>query len=93
MTTPGPSSKMMNFECLSSTDLKALLYGLPLSACTTVLIYWAVSNGVSMDFIVPWSSVLFCVACVFLIVFVSMLYSMTKIRRENLVDVLKSEIN
>ena len=33
----------------------------PLSACTTVLIYWAVSNGVSMDFIVPWSSVLFCV--------------------------------
>ena len=32
-------------------------------------------------------------ACVFLIVFVSMLYSMTKIRRENLVDVLKSEIN
>ena len=46
-----------------------------------------------MDFIVPWSSVLFCVACVFLIVFVSMLYSMTKIRRENLVDVLKSEIN
>ena len=90
--TSGAFRKMMNFECLFY-GFKALLYGLPLSACTTVLIYWAVSNGVSMDFIVPWSSVLFCVACVFLIVFVSMLYSMTKIRRENLVDVLKSETN
>ena len=67
--------------------------GSPLSAAATMLIYFAISNGVIMDFIVPWQSVLFCIVCVFLIVFISMLYSMAKIRKENLVDILKSETN
>lgn len=89
--TSGAFRKMMNFECLFY-GFKALLYGLPLSAWHHGFDLLAVSNGVSMDFIVPVQRAVLR-GRVFLIVFVSMLYSMTKIRRENLVDVLKSEIN
>lgn len=48
-------------------------------------------HGVSMSFYLPVHSFLLAIFCVFLIVFVSMMYSMRKIRRENVLDALKNE--
>ena len=39
----------------------------------------------------PWGSVAVAVICVFLVVFVSMLYAVSKIRRDNPVEALKEE--
>ena len=44
-----------------------------------------------MQFALPWNSVLLCVVCVFLVVFVTMMYAMAKIRKGNIVDVLKND--
>ena len=85
-------NKMLNFECIFY-GLKALLYGLPVSVGITYLIYKSINHGVEMPFYLPVSSMVISSLSVFLVVFVSMLYSMSKIRNENILDALKSETN
>jgi len=82
--------RMMNFECIFY-GLKALIYGLPVSIFLTYLIYQSVNEGVDMAFYLPTQGILISIACVFLVVFSSMIYSMRKIGRENILDALKNE--
>lgn len=88
--TPESFRKMMNFECLLY-GIKGLLYGLPVSFLVTLLIYRTISNGLDASFYIPWYSIATAVFSVFLVVFVTMLYSMNKIKKENTIDVLKNE--
>jgi len=82
--------KMLNYECVFY-GLKALIYGLPSSIGITYLIYRSITEGVEMGFRLPVSSIAVSVISVFLIVFVCMMYSMSKIRKENIIDALKNE--
>lgn len=88
--TPKGFLRMMNFECLLY-GIKGLLYGLPVSIGLTFLIYMVISNGVSMNFFIPASSILIAVGSVFLVVFATMIYSMKKLSSENTVEALKNE--
>lgn len=88
--TPGGFNRMINFECLFY-GLKALLFGLPVSVFVCWLISEAVGQGVALGFQVPWSAFIIAIAAVFLVVFVTMMYAMSKVRRENIVDALKNE--
>lgn len=72
-------NKMMNFECLLYGS-KALLYGLPVSVLITYFIYRAICNGYTIQFYLPWSAIGIAVLSVFAVVFVTMMYSMSKIR-------------
>lgn len=83
-------NKMLNYECIFY-GVKALLYGLPVATGVTYLIYQSIENGVDMDFYVPTPSILISVFSVFMVVFISMMYSMRKIRKENVLDALKNE--
>ncbi len=83
-------NKMMNFECLLYGS-KALLLGLPVSAGITYLIYMSVSDGFETTYHLPWTAIGISVLSVFLVVFVTMLYSMSKIKKENPIDALKNE--
>lgn len=83
-------NKMMNLECVFY-GVKALFYGLPVSAAITYLIYLALMEGVDLSFTLPWVSVGISVLGVFLVVFISMLYSTGKIKKENTVDALKND--
>lgn len=89
MTSRG-FNKMLNYECIFY-GLKALIYGLPVSVGVTYLIYQSIENGVDMAFYVPIQSILISVISVFFVVFISMMYSMQKIRKENILDALKNE--
>lgn len=82
--------RMMNYECLLCGS-KAILYGLPLSFLVTYLIYQSILPGVSIQFLIPWKGVLTSIISVFLVVFLTMLYSMLKLRKENTIDALKNE--
>lgn len=82
--------KMINFECILY-GLKGLLYGLPVAIGVTYLIYLAVNQGVEMSFYLPTKGIIISVFSVFVVVFVSMMYSMSKIKDENIVDALKNE--
>ena len=70
---------------------QGLLFGLPVSFAVTFLIYQSILNGWNVSFFVPWSSVIIAVVSVFLVVFATMLYSMSKIKKENTIDALKNE--
>ncbi len=82
--------KMLNFECIMY-GTKALLYGLPASAGVTFLIYKSVNEGVDTDFYIPWIAVVIAVLSVFLVVFSTMMFSMSKIKKDNTIDALKNE--
>lgn len=83
-------NKMLNYECVFY-GLKALLYGIPASIGVTYLIYKGVENGVDMGFYLPTGSVLISIFSVFIVVFISMMYSMSKIRKENILDGIRNE--
>ncbi len=81
---------MMNFECLLY-GVKGLIYGLPVAVGVTVLIWRAMSSEIAMKFYIPWHSVAIAVGSVFLVVFATMLYSTSKIKKDNVVETLKEE--
>ncbi len=82
--------KMMNYECVLYGQ-KALLFGLPVSCGITYLIYLAIMEGYETTFHLPWAAIGIAVFSVFLVVFVTMVYSMRKIRKDNPIDALKNE--
>lgn len=83
-------NKMMNFECLLY-GIKSLIYGIPVSIVITYLIYRSIEQGWGMSFIFPWLPIGIAVFSVFAVVFATMLYSMSKIKKENPIDALKNE--
>ena len=89
MTAKG-FNRMMNFECILY-GTRALLFGLPVSVGISYLIHLAVSEGYQKDFTLPWVALGIAVLSVFLVVFVTMMYSMSKIKKDNPIDALKNE--
>ena len=83
-------SRMMNYECLLYGS-KALLLGLPVSCGITYLIYRAVTKAYEISFRLPWAAIGIAVLSVFLVVFATMMYSMSKIKKDNPIDALKNE--
>lgn len=88
--TKGGFNRMMNFECLLYGS-RALIFGLPVSAGVTYLIYRAVAGGYETSYHLQWSAIGIAVLSVFLVVFATMMYSMSKIKKDNPIDTLKNE--
>lgn len=88
--TPKSFNKMINYESIFY-GIKALTYGLPVSAVIMVLIYRAISYSFSYGFMVPWTSILYVIAAVFVIVSLSMYYASIKVKKANIIDALKQE--
>ncbi len=82
--------RMLNFECLLY-GTKALLLGLPVSAAVSFIIYLAGSAGYYTSFRLPLFAMGISSLSIFLVVFATMLYSMNKIKKDNLIDALKNE--
>ena len=82
--------RMMNYECLLYGS-KALLLGLPVSCGITYLIYRTVTTAHETSFHLPWAAIGIAVLSVFLVVFATMMYSMSKVKKDNPIDALKNE--
>ncbi|MDR2532293.1 MAG: ABC transporter permease [Oscillospiraceae bacterium] len=89
--TDGGLNKMIIYECMCY-GVNALLFGLPVSFGVTWLIYNGVMKGIDVPFTLPWSSIGIAVSSVFLIVFVTMMYAVSKIKKENTIDALRNEV-
>lgn len=89
--TPKGFSKMLNYESIFY-GVKALLYGLPISFLVMYLIHRALLTSFNFAFTVPLGSIYIVIVSVFIIVGMSMLYSSSKVRKENIIDALKQEI-
>ncbi|MNP44472.1 FtsX-like permease family protein [compost metagenome] len=88
--TPNGFNKMINYESVFY-GIKSLLYGLPISIVIMYLIYRSMMSSFSYGFTLPWMSILCVIAAVFIIVSAAMLYSSSKVKKENIIDALKQE--
>lgn len=82
--------RMMNLECILY-GCKGLFFGLIVATGVTYLIYQALSNELVFSFYIPWYSIAIAVGSVFVVVFATMLYAMSKIKKDNVVETLKQE--
>ena len=83
-------NKMMNYECLLY-GLRSLLLGLPVSIGISYLIYLSITDGIEIAFHLPLAAMGIATLSVFIVVFVTMMYSMKKIKKDNPIDALKNE--
>lgn len=88
--TPKGFNKMINYESIFY-GIKALLYGLPISLAVMYLIYLAMDVSFEYPFEIPWLTILYTFIAVFFIVGSAMLYSGSKVKKENIIDGLKQE--
>ncbi|MFE8697368.1 ABC transporter permease [Cytobacillus sp. FJAT-53684] len=88
--TPKGFNKMINYESIFY-GINSLLFGLPLSIIVMYLIYKGTMNSFSYAFTLPWTSMIYCLIAVFVIVLSAMLYSSGKVKKENIIDGLKQE--
>ena len=82
--------RMMNYECIIY-GVKGLVWGLPAAIGMTWVIWRITNQAFESSFYVPWYSIAIAVGSVFLVVFVTMLYAMDKIKKDNTIDALKNE--
>lgn len=85
--------KMMNFEC-AFYGMRALFFGLPIAVISSWMIYKGmVGGGADINFVFPWVSIGISVFSVLFVVFITMLYSISKIKKENIIDALRDDMN
>ncbi|MGB8455917.1 MAG: FtsX-like permease family protein [Anaerocolumna sp.] len=88
--TPRGFQKMIRYESIFY-GLKALLYGLPISFAAIYLVYKALSGNFDFLFFLPWVNILIAVISVFLIIGTTMIYAVSKTKKDNIIDTLKNE--
>ena len=87
-------NKMMNYECIFY-GMRALIFGLPIAGIVSWLIYVGLVSVEKIDnfvFVFPWGSMAISVISVLFIVFVTMLYAIRRIQRENIIDALRDDM-
>lgn len=91
--TPKGFNRMLRFESLFY-GLKALIFGLPLGLlCSYLMQQILVSGSFDIAFYPDWRIYLGVILAVFLIVGMSMWYATSKVKKDTIVDTLKTEIN
>ena len=84
--------KMMRLECFFY-GAGTLLFGLPLAVLCSFLIYqWLVWGGATVAFVFPWASLGISVLGVFFMIALAMLYAVSKIKKENIIDALRDDM-
>lgn len=90
-TTPKGFRKMVMLESVFY-GLKALVFALPISVLVSVIMNKTVSSA-SIPFELDWTLYLAVILAVFVIVGLSMLYSVSKLKNDSIIETLKEEIN
>lgn len=86
-------NKMMRFEC-AFYGMRALIIGLPLSVVCSWLIYKGMHTGGmdGVEFVMPWASIGISIFSVLLVIFVTMMYAVSEIKKENIIDALRDDM-
>lgn len=80
--------KMMCCECMIY-GLRSIVCGVILSLLASLAIFSVIANGADTEYIIPWQYLAVAVLSVFLVVSITMIYTMRRIRRENIIEELK----
>lgn len=83
---------MMRFECVLY-GARTLLWGVPLSVLISFAIHYGLDMGTGeLQYVFPFSSLAVSVLGVFLVILVTMMYATSAIRKDNIIDALRSEM-
>lgn len=88
--SPKGFNKILSFESIFF-GLKSLLYSVPVSIIVSYLIYKSVTDMVEMKFVLPIKPILISIVGVFVMVFITMMYSARKIKKENILEAIREE--
>lgn len=82
--------KMMRLECLLYGSI-SLLIGVPLSLLASYGIFKITDAIASYSYQIPWSYLLIAAAAVFVVVFTSMLYAYSKLKKTEIMEAVRGE--
>nr|WP_239534183.1 ABC transporter permease [Thalassobacillus pellis] len=88
--TPKGFDRMIHYESVFY-GIKALMYGLPIALVVMFLLHLSFGNTFDYGILMPWWDIIFVIVAIFLIVGIAMLYSIRKIKKENIIEALKQE--
>lgn len=89
--------KMMRFECVFY-GMRTLMFSLPLSAFFSWLVYLGIMGGMRSEeaenvaFTLPWGSIGISLCAVFFVIFITMLYTASQIKKENIIDAVRDDM-
>lgn len=86
--SPKKFRKMMNYECLIYGG-RSLIYGFVLTLIISAALQRSIAAGADVSFLIPWGYLAAAAAGIFTAVFLTMLYTMRVIGRNNIVEELK----
>jgi len=83
-------NRMLSYECLTY-GTKALLWGLPIGLLLNGWIQEIAADSATIAYAFPYEAVLSAVISVFLIVFATMFYAASKLRKDNPIEAIRNE--
>lgn len=83
-------NKMIRLESIFY-GAKSLLYGLPIGLGLSYWIYHIITDKYQLAYQIPFMQIALCVSFVFIIVFVTMKYSLSKINKQNIIETIRNE--
>lgn len=83
-------NRMVNLETIFYST-KALLYGIVLGLCGSYAIYLAFSKNRQFPFQLPTTAIIISIVFVFIIVYVIMKYSISKINKQNTIETIRKD--
>lgn len=85
-------NKMMSYECILY-GVRTVAWGLPVAGLFSWLIYIGIGfSREKIRFVFPWVSMAISVLGVVFVVFITMLYAVSKIKKENIIDSLRDDM-
>lgn len=84
-------NRMIRLESLMY-GIKSLIIGIPLGVLGVLAIFNAFSNGNAvMSFVFPWKAILISIAVVFILVWLIMKYSISKVNKQNIIETIRND--
>jgi ABC-type antimicrobial peptide transport system permease subunit len=81
--------RMLNLESLLY-GLKSLIIGIPLGLALSFCLHRLFLINVDFIFDIPWLAILICIIGVFAVIFISMRYATSKLRRGNIAEAMRA---
>ena len=83
-------NKMIKLESIMY-GAKSLLIGIPIGLFGSYEVFKSFTNSIDFGFIVPWQAIIISVIFVFIIVGLTMKYSLNKINKQNIIETIRQE--
>ena len=84
-------NRMIRLESLMY-GIKSLIIGIPLCVLGVFAIFSSFSIGsVPMSFVFPWKAILISIAAVFIVVWLIMKYSISKVNKQNIIETIRND--